>query len=228
MQSSFYWALVTLKVSNASEEGVYQASKFLKIQVLCDVEELSALFDALKPFWIYPLSGIGPGEAIPSDAFLQKYASWIEQLKNGTVPKDVLAWAFTEDPASLWKQEVPGKGYLVKIAKPVVQVQGHYFTYSRIDGEFRPMTMGPGSIFWGLQFMTPQIYQDPKTMELCEAGENRIFQTIRQWSRDRTRPTPFVVDGKKTNVPIRLGKNCFSWINTHPQLIENQIGVHAN
>jgi hypothetical protein len=218
---------VSLRASSVSEEGVYQASKFLKIQVLCDAEELRALFDALKPFWIYPLSGIGSGEEISSETFLAKYATWIEQLKNGAVPKEVMAWAFAEDPSCLWKQEVPGKGYLVKIAKPVVQVQGHYFTYSRVDGEFRPMTMGQGSVFWGLQFMTPQIYQDPKTMELREVGENRIFKIIRQWSRDFTRPTPFVVDGKKSNEPIRLGKNCFSWINNHPQLIENGITVHA-
>lgn len=219
---------MSLKVSSISEEGVYQASKFLKIQVLCDAEELKILFEQLKPFSIYSLSGLGTGEPIPPEIFLEKYSAWIEQLKTGSIPKDVLAWALTDDLSALWKQQVPGKGYLVKMAKPVVQIQGHYFTYSRVDGEFRPMTMGAGSIFWGLQFSFPQVYQDPKTMELCETGENRLFQTIRKWSRDQTRPTPFVVDGKKTNVPIRLGKNCFSWINNHPQLIENQIGVYAN
>ncbi len=40
----------------------------------------------------------------------------------------------------------------------------------------------------------------------------------KQWVRDNTRATPFSVEGKKINATMRLGKNCFSWINHHPQL----------
>jgi hypothetical protein len=227
---------MTLRISNSSLEGVYQGSKYLKYQVLCDTQELKSLFDRLDPFLIYPLTGLVDGNPIPADRFISEYSLWIEQLKNGGIPSDadlrrLLACAFTKESDALWKQEVPGGRYLIKMAKPVIQVQAHFFTYSPVDSVFRPMTMGQGSIFWGLQFSFPQIYQEPKTMELLEVDESlnsELFQKIKQWTRDETRATPFVVDEKKTNVPIRLGKNCFSWIHCHSQLIEQKIGVYAS
>jgi len=226
---------MTLRLSTPAAEGVYQGSKYLKFQVLCDGEELAALFQSLGPFWIYPLTGLVDGTPIDPETFLKEYTSWIDGLKEGRVPTDgalrrLLACAFTAEVEALWKQEVPGNRYLIKIGRPVVQVQSHFFTYSPIDEVFRPMAMGAGSIFWGLQFSFPQIYQDAKTMELREIDESlngELFQKIRQWVRDMTRATPFVVGGKRTNVPIRLGKNCFSWIHNHPQTKEQKIEVYA-
>lgn len=225
---------MTLRISTPQQEGVYQGSKYLKYQVLCDAEELGKLFD-LGNFTMYHLTGLNDGQPIARDRFLGEYSRWIEELKEGRIPSDaqlrsVLASAWTVEGDALWKQEVPGNKYIVKLAKPVVQVQAHFFTYSPIDEVFRPMTMGAGNIFWGLQFSFPQIYQDPRTMELLEVEEcpnAELFQTIKQWVRNETRATPFIVEGKKTNVPIRLGKGCFSWIHKHPQLIEQRIGVHV-
>lgn len=226
---------MTLRISTPALEGIYQGSKYLKFQVLCDRAELKELFTVLDPFWIYPLTGLVDGNPIAQDRFLAEYEGWIEQLKKGKVPSDaelrtVLAAAWTAEPEALWKQEVPGNRYLIKIGKPVIQVQAHFFTYSPIDAVFRPMTMSAGSIFWGLQFSYPQIYQEPKTMEFLEADESLnagLFQKIRQWVRDFTRPTPFIVEEKRVNVPIRLGKNCFSWIDHHSQLKAQKLGVYA-
>ena len=154
----------------------------------------------------------------------------MEGLKQGVVPTEsdlrrLLACAFVDDLESLWLQEIPEKGYLVKIAKPTIQVQSHYFTYSREDSVFRPMSMGTESVFWGLQFSYPQIYQDPKTLELKTAPEDRLFEILRLWVRESTRATPFLVDGKRVNASIRTGKNCFSWIHLHPQLHLRNIGI---
>ena len=204
---------MTIRTSTLAQEGAYQGSKYLKYQVLCDAEELVQLFDS--SFSIHPL---GLGDGGPT-SFLPEYASVIEELKQGRLPVVRLpTCAFAEDPEALWKQEVPGGRYLMKIGKPVVLVQPHFFTYSPIDGVFRPMTLSQASIFWGLQFSFPQIAQDPKTMEFFEVDPSPLWQKIKHWVRNSTRATPFVVDGKKMNVPIRLGKNCFSWINRHPQL----------
>ncbi|MBU6383932.1 MAG: hypothetical protein KGQ49_05485 [Verrucomicrobia bacterium] len=227
---------MTLRISTPEREGTYQGSKYLKYQVLCDENELGRLFQRLGAVWMYRLTGLNDGAPIEPGRFLLEYAQWMAALREGRVPSDqalrsLLASAWTVEPDALWKQEVPGKQYIVKLAKPVVQVQAHFFTYSALDEVFRPMTMGPGNIFWGLQFSFPQIYQDPKTMEFLEVEEcpnATLFQTIKQWVRDETRATPFVVAGKKTNVPIRLGKGCFSWIHRHPQLNEQKIGVYAS
>ncbi len=222
---------MTLRISSLSQEGVYQGSKYLKVQVLCDPEELSKLFERFQiPFYLFLLTGLSDGHPIEPSRFLSEYGTWIDELKKGRIPSDaelkrILACALTDETQALWKQEVPGNRYLIKMTKPVVQIQAHFFTYSSVDGVFRPMTMGPGSIFWGLQFSFPQIYQNPKTMELLEVEDLGLFQTIRQWTRDETRATPFIVDGKRINVPIRLGKKCFAWIHCHPQL--QSMGVYA-
>jgi hypothetical protein len=221
---------MTLPISNLKKEGVYQGSKWLKFQVLCDRVELESLFTLLGSFFIFPLTGIVDGKAIPQDAFLHAYGLWIEGLKKGSLPTDAelrkfLACVFTDDLQSLWLQEIPNKGYLVKISAPVVQVQTHYFTYSSEDEVFRPMSMGLDAIFWGLQFSYPQIYQDPQTLELKKTPKNKLFETLRLWVRDATRPTPFIVNGKQVNSPIRIGKNCMEWISQHPQLMTRGIRI---
>lgn len=226
---------MTLRTSTLAAEGVYQGSKYLKYQVLCDRQELADLFQSIQPFWLYRLTGLGEGNPLTQDDFLNEYSFWMEELKQGRIVSDarmrsILAAAMSAETDALWKQEVPGGRYLVKIAKPVIQIQAHFFTYSPLDGVFRPMTMGSNSIFWGLQFSFPQIYQDPRTMQFHEIDESPnadLFQHIKQWVRDRTRATPFVVEGKRINVPIRLGKNCFSWIHHHPQIAEQKISVYA-
>src|SRR3990167_7039927 len=211
---------MTLRVSTPAKEGVYQGSKWLKFQLLCSAEELGALFAILHPFFIFPLTGIVDGKPLSEKKFLNEYSSWIADLQNGRIPSDqalrtILAAAFTDDLDTLWLQEIPqkaaihesdlvqtpAKGYLVKISKPIVQVQAHYFSYSTIDGVFRPMSMGKESIFWGLQFSYPQIYQDAKTMELKTAENNTLFEKIRLWVRDATRATPFSVAGVRINSP---------------------------
>lgn len=226
---------MNLKISTPQAEGIYQGSKFLKHMVLCDADELRLLFESLNPFSIYPLTHISDGMPIDVDTFLDAYRSWIEALKSGCIPKDeelkrYLAAAFVREEDALWKQEIPKNRFLIKMAKPCVQAQAHFFTHSRIDNVFRPMTMGPNAIFWGLHFSFPQIYQDPKTMQLLEVEESlnaELFHTIKLWTRENTRATPFVVDGKRINVPIRLGKNCFEWIHQHPQLKAQKIGVYG-
>lgn len=218
---------MSLRISNPSEEGVYQASKWLKVQVLLDPEEMNDFLGSLAPFWIFPLTGLVDGAPISPSVFCEKYAHWIEGLKKGRIPssedlRKLVACAFTDDLSALWLQKT-GEKFLTKIAKPIIQVQAHFFSYSRVDGVIRPMSMGLDSIFWGLQFSFPQVYQDPKTMELCVLERSPLFRKLQLWVRENTRPTPFLIDGKKMNSPIRIGRKCFSWIHMHPQLKENNI-----
>lgn len=221
-----------LRISTPESEGVYQGSKWLKFQVLCEREELEQLFQRLRPFFIFPLTGVVDGKPIPESAFLSEYESWISELKSGRIPEDralkkILAAAFTDDLEALWLQEVPNKGYLVKVSQPTLLVQAHWFSYSEIDGVFRPMSMGVESIFWGLQFSFPGVYQDAKTMELKVVERGKLFEEVRHWVRDATRATPFIVCGNRINSPIRLGKQCFSWIGQHSQLQAQGISVHG-
>lgn len=226
-----------MRISTPEIEGSFQAAKWLKIQALVEPEELAVLFD--EPFEIYPLSGGFALEAFPmkKEKFLEAYRSWIEKLKEGIVPTDddlrafnATAWA--TNPSAIWLQKIPGEKYLARPSEPFLQCQVHHMGYSTVDGEFRPMILSRESIFWGLQFSFPQIYQHPKTGEFFDVEDSSLFKSVRKWSRERTVATPMIVDGKRVNIPIRLGKQCFSWINKHPQLIAKGLSVlelaHAN
>jgi hypothetical protein len=216
------------RISTPSVEGQFQAAKWVKIQALVDENELSELFE--ESFLIYPLSGMFPLEKLPIEkkTYLETYKTWIDQAKSGQIPqvdKDLNVVAWTQTPDDIWVQQIPGEKYLVKPCAPFVQVQIHNMGFSPIDKEYRPMILSQNSIFWGLQFSYPQVYQEPKTKEFKESEDSELFQAIRKWIRNTTVPTPMLYEGKRTNIPIRLGKNCFSWINNHPQLKPQGLSV---
>ena len=218
-----------IRVSTPQVEGSFQAAKWLKIQALVEPEELAILFD--EAFEIFPLSGAFPRDAFPmkKELFLAAYAGWIEELKQGRVPTDealrpfnASAWAAS---SGVWLQQIPQEKYLASPSAPFVQCQVHHMGYSSVDGEFRAMILSQEAIFWGLQFSFPQVYQHPKTGELLDVEDSSLFQSIRKWSREHTVATPMVVNGKRVNIPIRLGKRCFSWIHRHPQLQSKGLSV---
>jgi hypothetical protein len=218
------------RISTPQIEGSFQAAKWLKIQALVEPDELAVLFDEV--FEIYPLSGAFPLESFPmkKGEFLTAYRSWIEGLKEGIVPSDETlrafnATAWASSSSAMWLQEIPGKKYLAKPCEPFMQCQVHQMGYSTVDGEFRPMILSRESIFWGLQFSFPQVYQHPKTGEFFDVEDFGLFQAVRKWSREHTVATPMFVDGKRVNIPIRLGKRCFPWINSHPQLKAKGLSV---
>lgn len=220
-----------LSISTLKEEGVFQASKWVKTQVLLSGSEMEALFLGLKDFSIFPLTGISSGEEIGKPLFLETYRSWIENLKKGILPDEkdlrkLLACCFTNDLNSLWLQEVGLQKRIVKLRKPVLQVQAHFFTYSQLDQVFRPMSMGIDKIFWGLQFSWPQLVQDPKTLEFSKIKREGFFKLFEQEIRKISTPTTFIVNGEKKATSIRLGKSCFSWISNHPELKKQKIKVY--
>lgn len=221
---------MTLRISIPSKEGVYQGSKWLKLQVLCEAEEMEPLFERLSPVEIFPLTGIVDGNPIDLEHFLSVYKKWVDNLKKGILPEDLelkkyLAAVCVKNREDLWLQEIPQKGYLTKISRPVLQMQAHYFTYSALDDVIRPMSMGSQSIFWGLQFAFPQVYQDSQTMDIKFVEDLSIFETLRKWSREFTKPTSFLAGQNRINSSIRIGRKTLSWIHEHPQLKMQQLAV---
>jgi hypothetical protein len=223
-----------LRISSLEKEGVYQASKWLKLSLLVDGLEMQNLLHDLGDAWIFPLTGFSNGLPISHSFFVQEYGRWIEDLKKGELPKEsdfrrLFASCITEDLSDLWLQPIASRPneYLIKISTPVIQMQTHFVHYSSLDQEFRSMSIGRDSIFWGVQFSFPQVAQNAKTMELYEVKPNALFCRLRQWVRDHTKPTPFIVEGVRKNVPIRLGKNCFSWIESHPEIKAKGLRIYG-
>jgi hypothetical protein len=227
-----------LRVSSPAQEGVMRVSKALKYQVLLDGIEMAELFQALAPFEIYVTCEPCTPDLMriePSD-FLEKYAAYVKCLQEGTLPDQLslrryFSAIFTKSSDLLYAMDV-GKGrYLVKALKPVIQLQAHELFASEIDGKIHPMVLGQASILWGIQFSYPQIYQNPESAAFSKVDRSpnfpntELFSQLAHFLRQRSVPTPFVFQGKKRYEPIRLGKSCFSWINSHPQLLLRKVAV---
>jgi hypothetical protein len=210
----------------------FQGARWLKIQALLDDRELSSLMQTLEPFAIYPLSGAMPMDAfpMPREQYLGIYRDWIEGLKMGIVPTSfgtLNASMWTRSQDSHWFLPFPDKRVVAKPKEPFLQVQVHHMGYSLADHVFRPMSLNQDAIFWGLQFSFPQIYEHPE-MGIVESKGHvnlSLFHTVRKWSREHTIPTPM----NRKNLPIRIGKNCLSWVNSHPALLAKGlcVGVDA-
>ncbi|HSX12531.1 MAG TPA: hypothetical protein VLF61_03490 [Rhabdochlamydiaceae bacterium] len=227
-----------IRLSNPQQEGRLQVSKWLKYQLLLDVKEMEHLLASLEPFSIYLVSEAvdEKNSCLAKAEFLRHYASYIEGLKKGCLVDEqplrrYFSSIFSTCSELLYAMPVAGSKMLIKPLKPVVQLQLHHFFASHLDGQFYPMVLSDESTSWGIQFSYPQLYQDPKTQEIkkVEATEDfpntQLFSKLVKWIRAHTQPTPFLFQGKKTNSPIRIGKDCFSWIENHPGLISRGLKV---
>lgn len=214
-----------------TEETPLQASKWLQCQALLSTGEMIALFASLEPFALFiagSITELGKG-ILPKQRFLELYADYVDQLRNGQLPQTAdyrpyFSAVMSADDEALYKLLISEGRQLIRIAKPVIQLQAHNLDYSPLDGKFRSMVFGSGSITWGLQFSYPQLFQEAastqvlQTRQLPDYANTLLFQRLQKWMRQHTSPAPFLVHGKVINVPVRLGKECFAWIDNHPQL----------
>lgn len=216
---------------NKTSPSVLQASKWLQIQALLSSQEMEQLLKDIEGIKFYVVGKvISPGgETITKAEFLEKYEDYVSLLKAGQVPDATVFRPYFSSALTLADDHVffikAGENtQLVRTAKPVVQMQLHMMGYSAMEQKFRPMSLGIDSIHWGVQLSYPQLYLDAITKKIEKVLTNhefpntQLFRHIQSWIRNNTLPTPFFVDGKRINVPMRLGKECFEWINGHPQL----------
>jgi hypothetical protein len=221
-----------------TKKPAMQASKWLECQILVDSDEMAALFEALGHFEIY-VTGcvVREGEGwIEKSLFLNAYKAYVDCLKQGVLPAQesyfkLFSSVFTSSSEMLCAVAVGEGRQIIRVQRPVIQLQVHQMGYSPLDGKFRPMVFGNDCIAWGIQFAYPQLFQEPET-HLVETITNTdrfpntaLFKTLQRWVRHHTVPTPFVIGDQKINIPIRLGKKCLPWINNHPQLIQKGLKV---
>lgn len=227
----------TLRVG-ATTESPLEASKWLEVQVLIDETELTELFASLADFQLFYCGSVLQRDtgAVDPGVFIGLYKEYIDTLKEGKIPdmshyRKALSPAMTVDSEALYRVLIGSDKEIVRQSRPVVQLQANTISYSDRDKKFHPMAFGADNIAWGIQFSYPQLYRDPSTKLVEQVKESptfpntAVFHMIQKWIRKTTIPTPFMVDGQLTNVPIRLGKKCLAWINHHPQLVQKGISV---
>jgi hypothetical protein len=227
-----------IPVLKLNEQPPFQASKWLQAHVLLDVHELKNLFDELGNFFLVRITGVtAPGEGlIPVDEFIKVYSAYVGRLKEGKVPEkddycNLFNFAMTRSLDDLFAAFVAEDKQLIRIRRPVIQIQEHTLDYSPFDHKFRSMVLGTDCITWGLQFSIPQLFQKPENNEVVQvltSGEypnGALFRSLQKWMRRHTMPTPFEVEGGLIKTSVRLGKDCLDWINRHPQLQNKNIKV---
>lgn len=228
----------TLLRSGTGKELPLQASKWLDLELLIDDEEMQALFSDLGAFKIFrtgAVCGKDEGE-ISKTTFLERYALYIDCLRQGILPDEKLyrplfSSIFTVADDHIFQIAIADNRRILRPEKPVLQLQVNQIAYSEADGKFRSGVFGSKSILWGIHFSYPQLFQDPETKEVFSVLDNplfpntALFRKLQVWTRQNTVPTPFSVDQRRINVPIRLGKKCFPWINSHPLLANSNICV---
>ncbi|MBS0603436.1 MAG: hypothetical protein JSS60_00190 [Verrucomicrobia bacterium] len=220
-----------IRISSPKTEGILQVSKWLKIQVLLDTDEMNDLLKALgEVAFVVVSEPVEPQDAVISaGSFLAKYADYIHLLKQGEVPpaddfRRFFSSALSTTLDTFYAIAAGGNKFLIKPLKPVVQLQAHHFFYSDLDRKFHPMVLSAESVSWGVQFSYPQLFQDPKTRQIVKVADtpefpnSALFSTLMKWMRSATLPTPFEVGSTRVNSPIRVGKKSLSWIKSHPQL----------
>jgi hypothetical protein len=229
---------LSIRISSLKTEGILQVSKWLKVQILLDTDEMEALLKILEPvFFVVVSEPVKADETvITPGTFLSKYADYIDLLKQGQVPpagefRRFFSSAISSSLETFYAIPVSNDKFLIKPSKPVLQLQAHHFFYSDLDGKFHPMVLSADSISWGLQISYPQLYQDPITRQVSKVIDSPIFPNtavftkLLKWMRSHTLPTPFQVKGARINSPIRVGKKSLAWLKNHPQLKQKGIDL---
>ncbi len=214
------------------------ASKWLHIQFLIDPEEMQDLFQALGEVFIFSTMGIKPqGEnLIPTALFLEQYRRYTDLLKaQESIDDDLFRFYFsaviTREQDALLAIDVGNNREIIRPLKPILQVKLHRFDYSYLDGKIRPSVFGKDTIAWGIEISYPQLYQDPLTRICVKATDPalfpnaELFKQVQHWIRANTVPTPFLAQNVRIRCPIRIGKKCFEWIDSHKELKARKLAV---
>lgn len=230
-----------LRLRTVQEQQPLQASKWLQLQLLIDAQEMQDLLHTLGDFFIYLTGAVipmGAGE-LSHATFGDIYRRYVDDLSHGRTPDDTtyrqpFSAVFTRTVDALYALDTGDGKVIIRPTRPVIQLQLHQLGFSQVDHKFRSMVYGKDSLSWGIQFSYPQIFEDPVTRQIhpvnrSEAFPNSfLFHDLQRWVRKHTLPTPFLVNGKRVNVPVRLGKTCFAWIHQHPQLSKHGLAVKSD
>lgn len=225
-----------LECSTPDQEGVLQVSKARKLPCLFSANEMERLLEDLGEVFLFDGSRPLPIEEaeIPTGDFLKEYRRYVEGIQCGALVDEAALRPFFSAFLScsieaLYAMPLQGGKCLVKARRPVIQMKRHHFIFS--EGAFHSGVMGRASVSWGIEFSYPQLSLDPKSQEIRKVEKNgvfpntELFHKLIRFVRDNTKPTPFIVGGERINQPIRLGKECFEWINNHPMLKETGLYV---
>lgn len=218
--------MISLQKILPKDAPQFLASKWLHLDFLVDLQEFEKLFS--EPFSLFSTLGVQPEgkNSITKEQFLTAWQRYIGTIQAGACVQDndyrfFFTAILTQDLAAIRALELADNKEIIIPYEPIVQMQLHRFAYSEADEKFHSQAFGKTSVSWGVRISYPQLFQSPTTRQVLEGNSFsniKLFKHIQSWLREVSIATPFIVQGRRVNVPIRLGKNCLSWINQHSDL----------
>lgn len=222
------------------EAPVFLASKWLHLDLLVETSEFEQFFSSIdRPLFLFSTLGVQPKgkNRVGVSDFLSAWQRYIALLKQGLPVNDAdfrffFTLSCTFDLEAVRVLDLPNDREVIAPYAPLMQMQLHRFSYSMADNKFHSQAFGVHSVSWGVRLSYPQLYQYPNTRKVEDALDETkfvnatLFSKARSWMREVSTPTPFLVEGQRVNVPIRLGKSCFSWIDAHPDLAGKKLSVY--
>lgn len=205
-------------------------SKWISIDFLIDPSEMKNLFESLNPFVLISPFYEEPNSphVLTSKTFLEAYSQFIMHSQNGENPnyhelKEFLFVMMMPSIEGVFLKPITSQKNALIFQAPYLEIKPIALSLSQVDHSLRVVPMQKSLVWWGLRCSYPQIVQDSKTLQMTTISQSehplgQLFKKFRIWIRENTRATPFVTDIKKVTHPIRLGKDCLSWIQKHPLL----------
>lgn len=213
----------------------YLVAKFQQTSALLELEELRSLFafieQELGRVYLYSVGTVLEESAVQFslDNFLNQYRDYLAALKEGREIEQNFSLALTLDPNTLYTIVVGEGQRIVKFLLPSLHLTSNSISYLAELHSFKEKLYGKNVIPWGVHISYPQLFQDATTQvihnALQEFGNARLFKVVQRWMRMYTKHTFFFTERGEVKTTIRLGRECASWINTHPKLQMAQIRV---
>ena len=205
---------------NPSEATPFQASQWLKTEVLLEEEEMKLLLEALGGELFISGQILYPKDLhLTKEQFLEIYKAYLTSLKKRESFKPPFgAFFISQDENSFQCKRIGEEKGLLHTTMPVLQAQWHVFSFSEEQEKILPMVQGPESRSWGLQFLMPQLFQANsqevlKSLHPEAVPNSGLFQRFRKWVRYHTKATSFQWNDQQIRSSLRLGSACTSWIN---------------
>lgn len=213
-------------------------SKWISIDLLIDSNELNSLLTFCGSPLLLTMQNLSQSNPFYLDhaIFLQKYEAYIADLKKGSIPnfQEIRTYFYlfmTSHLKGISIKEFSADKKKLFYNNPLIEFKPICLNFSKVDQTVRVMPLSPRGILWGFKISFPGIVQKHQSSAIEPVSFKHdpngiLFSRVRKWIRDHTKAAPFLIGSKKVNLPIRLGKKCFNWINHHPQL--NATEIHIN
>lgn len=227
-----------IQVSSIEKEGILKASKYLRLQMLLEKEELKALFAEFSDFYLVYHSKISEKNTskVDKDVYLALYGNYIDKLKKdpSLLTRNELmdlSLCFSKTLDAFFSIPIDGNKELIKLRSPAILVQPFSFFYEKGQGSIFTTVHSQNRVLWGIECSFPQFYQDPKTLDTIEILKDKtdpntqMFKSLQRWVRRNTEPVCLLINGQEQIHPFRLGSSCFSWINEYPLLATYDLKV---